>query len=186
MGVSADTGNPDLMLALQGGEQFVARLREMETARKSTEAAVIDLHLGRSAKVAFDEARQTQAEAEALLARAKKQAEELVANASAQAQLIVGAANEQRDTIVAESHRLSAESEALAAQMVVDRERMQRESAEAAAAVAKLKAELVIANAMAQETVTVQRAAEVRAHASHERLQQKIAKLNAAIVEAVA
>lgn len=186
MGVSAETGNPDLMLALQGGEQFVDRLNELTTARQSLEAAVVDLQLGRASKVVYDDAAQMKAEAEALLSKAKLQAEELVANASAQAQLILNGANEQRDSIMQESNQLHDENDALVRQMSSDRDRMQRESVEAAAVIAKLKSDLTLANAVAQETVAAQRAAEGRARASHEALQAKVAKLNAAIVEAVA
>lgn len=186
MGVSAETGTPDLMLALQGGEQFVTRLNELNTARESLEAAVVDLQLGRSAKVVYDDAAQMKTEAAALLDKAKLQAEENIANASAQAQLILSGANEQRDSIVRESNHLHDENDALVRTMADQRDRMQRESVEASAVVAKLKADLTLANAVAQETLAAQREAEGRARASHDALQAKIAKLNAAIVEAVA
>lgn len=186
MGVSAETGNSDPLVALQGGNLFVGRMAELEAARTSLEAAALDLQLGRSAKVAYDEAAQMKTEAAALLDKAKRQAEELVANASAQAQLLISGANEQRDSVVQESNQLHDENDALARQMAADRDRMQHESVEAAAVIARLKSDLTLSNAVAQETLAAQRAAEGRARAAHEALQAKIAKLNAAIVEAVA
>jgi chromosome segregation ATPase len=81
MGVSADTGSPnlDIDLVANGGPQFIARLSQLAAAKKEHDEALKALDLGRSAVQANDEAYRRLAEAKEIYAQKTAEADKEIA-----------------------------------------------------------------------------------------------------------
>ena len=93
----------DLQLALQGGDEFVVRMKELAAAKADAEMALQNLNLGKGIKQAHAEAKQNVAaavqESNALSAQAKN----TLADAQTQASNIVEDATAKADKIVADA-----------------------------------------------------------------------------------
>jgi len=87
--MSVSSGPTELDTIAAGGENFLARMREFQSAKSQAESALNDLALGRSVKAAWDEAASKAKEAEQMLADAKAKVEQMLTSAQEQSQLII-------------------------------------------------------------------------------------------------
>ena len=110
----------DLELALAGGDDFAARMKQIAAAKAEADAAVQALNLGKGVKAAHLDAQQTVATAVAESNALKSQAEAALTAAQSQAANTISDANANAASIVADAQAKAAEAKADAAKAMQD------------------------------------------------------------------
>lgn len=111
-GLSADTGlPPDFAAAVEGGENFVARLTMLQNAKKDADAARDALRLGVKISDGLAVAEGMQAEAKRALDDARQRAAGLIADAQSKAAALLADAQRQADTLAAAAQEKHTEAD---------------------------------------------------------------------------
>lgn len=101
MSVSAGgASTPDVLIAAEGGDLFLARVRELAAVKASADQSLTDLALGRSARAAYDEAEARNAQALHELQEAQRRAALIIKDAQDKAAVVLAEAQEERTALM--------------------------------------------------------------------------------------
>lgn len=104
MGVSNDTDtNADLHAIYQGGDNFLARMKALTDQKSAIEKMLVELNLGRDARVAYDDAAKLQEQARSDLAHAKNESARILSAANQTAAKTLNEAREQSSVMLTEA-----------------------------------------------------------------------------------
>lgn len=150
MGVSSDTGNSDVSLAMAGGSGFVQRVQEITSATDMLQKALADLQLGREAKAAYDDAQAKLAEANDTLEKAKASFTSMASDARIRADAAVSEGESRRLAALAEANQTRQEAQNWA------------DNVKAEAANAQLQAQAIMEEAQKRAADAADKAAEAQ------------------------
>lgn len=148
---ASKTAPSDLQLALEGGDEFAARMKQLAMAKADAETALQNLGLGRNIRQAQADAKVTVAAAVSESNALRLQAENELASAKQQAETIVGAATANAAQIVAAAHAKAGDELSAAAKTKQD---AQQYAGQKAAEIDALKTEATEHRASADKTNT--------------------------------
>lgn len=149
-GVSAESGNADLISIMEGGENFAARMTAWANAKKGAEEALADLKLGRNVHDLYADAQAKQdaartvinnatAKATAIMAQARADADAVTRDAASKTKAALDDAATQRASADAYAEQAKASSDRLVsdAQSKSDQAKQKLSEAQAASEAAK-------------------------------------------------